>query len=153
SLKGVALTPLVTAVAYLLGAEAAFQVGTLSDRMFAPFWPPNIVLFCALLVVPPRRWWMIVAATFPVHVLADLRIGMPPDQQLLAFAANWLVAALNATLARWVLGELPWFGNLKKTALYILITAVASPAIAAFGGAFLRILGGGDIGHYPTFWA
>ena len=44
--------PLIAALAYYLGAEAAFFVGTLSDKIFAPFWPPNIVLFCALLLSP-----------------------------------------------------------------------------------------------------
>ena len=42
----------IVAIAYYLGAEIAFLIGTLSDRIFAPFWPPNIVLFCALLVTP-----------------------------------------------------------------------------------------------------
>lgn len=46
----------IVAIAYYLGAEIAFLIGTLSDRIFAPFWPPNIVLFCALLVTPPRQW-------------------------------------------------------------------------------------------------
>ena len=46
----------IVAIAYYLGAEIAFLIGTLSDRIFAPFWPPNIVLFCVLLVTPPRQW-------------------------------------------------------------------------------------------------
>ena len=50
--------PLLIAVAYYLGAEAAFYIGTLSDRIFAPFWPPNVVLLSALLLVPMRRWWI-----------------------------------------------------------------------------------------------
>ncbi|HET9220313.1 MAG TPA: hypothetical protein VFR18_25260, partial [Terriglobia bacterium] len=32
--------PLFVALAYYLGAQAAFAIGTLSDRIFAPFWPP-----------------------------------------------------------------------------------------------------------------
>ena len=35
--------PLIAAIAYLAGAESAFLVGTLSDRIFAPFWPPNVI--------------------------------------------------------------------------------------------------------------
>ena len=46
----------IVAIAYYLGAEIAFLIGTLSDKIFAPFWPPNIVLFCALLITPPRQW-------------------------------------------------------------------------------------------------
>src|SRR5215472_7917389 len=57
--------PILVALAYLLGAEAAFYIGTLSDRVFALFWPPNVVLFCALLIVPQRRSWLYTAAAFP----------------------------------------------------------------------------------------
>ena len=48
--------PLLVGMAYYLGAEAAFLIGTLSDKMFAPFWPPNSVLFCALALLPYQRW-------------------------------------------------------------------------------------------------
>src|SRR6266487_2649308 len=58
SLQGPALVALI----YFLGAEAAFYIGTLSDQIFALFWPPNVVLFCALLLVPRQRWWLYIAA-------------------------------------------------------------------------------------------
>ena len=80
--------PLIVALAYYLGAEAAFFVGTLSDKIFAPFWPPNIVLFCALLLSPYRRWWLFILAVFPAHVLAEVRVGMGAAQLLVAFATN-----------------------------------------------------------------
>src|SRR5215472_3536320 len=66
--------PLLVAVGYYLGAQAAFAVGTLSDRIFAPFWPPNIILFCALLLVPKRQWWVYIAAAFPAHFVAELTV-------------------------------------------------------------------------------
>jgi hypothetical protein len=40
--------PALAALIYFLGAEAAFYIGTLSDQIFALFWLPNVVLFCAL---------------------------------------------------------------------------------------------------------
>ena len=54
SLQGPALVALI----YFLGAEAAFYIGTLSDQIFALFWPPNVVLFCALLIAPDG--WLVV---------------------------------------------------------------------------------------------
>src|SRR5262245_38023405 len=134
--------PLVVAVIYYLGAEAAFAVGTLSDRIFAPFWPPNIVLFCTLLLVPKRQWWLYIAATFPAHAIAELAVGMPLAQLLVAFATNCAVAILNAVGVRWLLKHPPWFATLRSASIYILITAGIGPAIAAFGGAFVQILGG-----------
>src|SRR5215469_18458782 len=66
---------LFVSIAYYLGARAAFSIGTLSDRIFAPFWPPNVILFCALLLAPRRHWWVYIAAAFPAHVAAELRVG------------------------------------------------------------------------------
>jgi len=144
--------PFLVAVAYLIGAEIAFYIGTLSDKIFAPFWPPNIILFCALLLVPERRWWIFIAACFPAHVIAELQVGMPSGQMLVAFATNIAVALLNAFAVRRLLGDPPSLDDLRKASLYILITAALSPAVVALGGAFVPILGGGPLDKYWLFW-
>jgi signal transduction histidine kinase len=149
SLQGPALVALI----YFLGAEAAFYIGTLSDRIFALFWPPNVVLFCALLIVPQRRWWLYIAAAFPAHVVAELGVGMPAPQLLVAFATNCMVALLNAYGVRRFVGDPPWFGTFQKASLYIVIAAGVSPALSALGGAFVPILGGGALSNYWTYWA
>lgn len=145
--------PAMAGLFYLLGAESAFLIGTLSDRIFAPFWPPNIVLFCVFLLVPYERWWLYLVFIFPAHAIAEIGVGMPLSQLLVAFATNTAVAMLNATAARALIGPLPWFDSLRKAYLYIVITAAVSPMIAALGGAFVPILGGGNINQYWTFWA
>jgi len=145
--------PILLAFAYFLGAQIAFYIGTLSDQIFALFWPPNVILFCALLIVPQRSWWLYIAAAFPAHVLAELGVGMPVPQLLVAFATNCMVALLNAYAVRRFVGDGPWFGNWRKAALYIVITAGAGPAISALGGAFVPILGGGAFADYWIFWS
>jgi len=144
---------IVVAIAYYTGAEIAFWIGTLSDRIFAPFWPPNIVLFCALLITPPRQWWIYILAAFPAHVAAELRVGMPTGQLLVAFATNCAVAIINAFAVQRLLVEPPWFGSVRKATAYVFITAFLSPALCAFGGAFVQILGGGSIENYGLYWA
>jgi signal transduction histidine kinase len=144
--------PLFVALAYFLGAEAAFYIGTLSDQIFALFWPPNVILFCALLIVPRRVWWLYIAAAFPAHAVAELGVGMPVPQLLVAFATNCMVALSNAYAVRRFVGEPPWFGNLRKAFLYIVITAGVSPAVSALGGAFVPILGGGPFADYWVYW-
>jgi signal transduction histidine kinase/integral membrane sensor domain MASE1 len=144
---------LIVAIAYYLGAEIAFLIGTLSDRIFAPFWPPNIVLFCALLITPPRQWWIYIAAALPAHILAELRVGMPVPQLIVAFATNCLVSIANAFAVQRLMVEPPWFGTIRKTIIYVLITAFLSPAFCALGGAFVQILGGGSLEDYGLFWA
>jgi signal transduction histidine kinase len=145
--------PLIAAVAYYCGALAAFAIGTLSDRIFAPFWPPNVILFCALLLVPSRHWGVYIAAVFPAHVVAELHVGMPAGQMLVAFATNCMVALLNAFAVRRFLGGPPWLSNLRKASQYILATAVVCPAVSALGGAFVPILGGGSVENYWIYWA
>jgi PAS domain S-box-containing protein len=144
--------PAVVAILYYLGAEAAFFLGTLSDQIFAPFWPPNVVLFCALLLVPRQRWDIYVVAAFPAHVVAELSVGMTAPQLLVAFATNCLVAVLNVVAVQRFLRGPPWLGDLRNAALYLLLVALAGPALCAFGGAFVRILGGGPIGSYWLYW-
>jgi signal transduction histidine kinase len=149
---GAFASAILVGLAYYLGAQAAFYIGTLSDKIFAPFWPPNINLFCALLLVPERRWWHFIAAAFPAHVAAELQVGMPAHQLLVAFVTNCMVALLNAFAVRRLLGDPPWFGSLRKTGLYVLVTAGVSPAVSALGGAFVPILGGGAADRYWEFW-
>jgi PAS domain S-box-containing protein len=142
----------LVSAAYFIGAEAAFLIGTFSDRIFAPFWPPNVILFCALLLAPRRHWWVYIAAAFPAHVLAEAHVGMHAPQNLVAFATNGLVAVLSASILRTGLSEAPWLGSLRKAALYILIAAVVSPAISSLGGAFVPILSGGAADRYLEYW-
>jgi signal transduction histidine kinase len=146
------LVPAFVAIAYYLGALAAFKIGTLTDRIFAPFWPPNVVLFCALILVPKRRWWLYIAATFPAHALAEARVAMPAAQVLVAFATNCLVVTLNAWGVQRFLKEPPWFGTLRRASIYVLLTAGIGPAVAALGGAFVQILGEGSIYRYWAHW-
>lgn len=129
-------------VGYLFAAELAFLIGTLSDRIFAPFWPPNIVLLAALLLQPRQRVWLCVAAAFPAHAIAEMRIGMPVPQMVVAFATNVAVAVASAALIRKLLGQPPWFATLRKTAIYITVVGIACPAVVALGGAFVPLLGG-----------
>jgi signal transduction histidine kinase len=145
--------PLVVALTYYLGAQAAFLIGTLSDQIFALFWPPNVILFCALLFVSQRRWWLYIIAVFPAHVIAEHGVGMPVPQMLVAFVTNCMVALLNAYAVRRFVGDPPWFGSFQKATNYIVITAGLSPGLSAFGGAFVPILGGGGLENYWAFYA
>jgi signal transduction histidine kinase len=145
--------PILVALLYFIGAEAAFYIGTLSDQIFALFWPPNAILFCALLIVPERRWWAYVAAAFPAHIAAELTVGMPAPQFLVAFATNCLVVLPNAWAVRRFVGGPPWFGNWRAAVRYIVITAGIVPAVAALAGAFVPIMGGGALADYWMFWS
>src|SRR5262249_35167097 len=110
--------PVLIALAYFLGAQAAFLIGTLSDRIFAPFWPPNVILFCTFLLVPKRKWWLYMAAALPAHLIAEATVAMPILESLVAFASNCLVALLSAIGVLKFLKQPPWFGTLRSAGLF-----------------------------------
>lgn len=149
---GAIRAPVAVGLAYYLGAQAAFLIGTLSDNFFAPFWPPNTILFCALFMAPYRRWWLYVAWAIPAHVLAELQVEMPASQIIVAFATNCMLSMFSAYALRYIVGTASIFDNFHRTAIYIAVTVVAGPALVATLGAFVRIVEAGDFARYWTFW-
>jgi signal transduction histidine kinase len=144
------LAPFLVAIFYYLGAEAAFAIGTLTQQ-FAPFWPPNVVLFCALLIVPQRHWPVCIAAAFPAHVLAESGVAMPLPQLLAAFGSNVSVALLNALAVTRLLRGPAGLDTLRNASLYLLFAVIVNPAMVAVAAGFEPTLGGGDPEHYRQF--
>jgi len=145
-------TAVVIFIGYLIGADSAFFIGTLSDKIFAPLWPPNIVLMAALLLVPRDRAWLCIAASFPAHVLVEAGIGMPALPLLVAFGTNVAMAISSAEAIRLLLGAPPRLHTVRHIAIYIVSVGLVCPAVIAFGGASVRILAGGPIEQYFVFW-
>src|SRR5262249_62107751 len=59
----------------------------------------------------------------------------------------------TASAGRRFSGGPPGFGNWHKALLSIVITAAVGPAVAALGGAFVPIMGGGALADYWMFWS
>src|SRR5947207_359641 len=146
-----ALGPFLVAIFYYLGAEAAFAIGTLTQQ-FAPFWLPNVVLLCALLIVPRRHWPLYIAAAFPAHVLAERGVAMPLPQLLAAFGCNVSVALLNAIALSRILRDPVGLRSVRNASLYILVAVIVNPGIVALAAGFEPTLGDGDPQHYWQFW-
>jgi PAS domain S-box-containing protein len=146
-----ALGPVLAAIAYYLGAEAAFAIGTLTQQ-FAPFWPPNVVLLCALLITPRRHWPLYIVAAFPAHVLAERSVAMPLSQLLAAFGCNVSVALLNAIALNRLLRGPTWLRSLRNAFLYLLLAVIVNPALVAFAAGFEPTLGDGEPRQYWQFW-
>jgi len=144
--------PAITFIAYFIGAEAAFLIGTLSDAIFAPFWPPNMILFYVLLRTPYVDWWKILLAAFPAHIAVELQVGMDWPQLTVAFLTNCAVALFNAWALRWLLVGPPWLSTFRHALIFVIVAAAIGPALVAFLGAYVRIYGGGAAANYWTYW-
>lgn len=131
------------ALAYLLGAEFAFLVGVLS-WLFAPLWPPNSILLCALLMSPYRRWWQIIVAVLPVHLAAEANAGMALAPAVGAFFCNISFALGSAYgLRRFAKGP-PWLASLVGVRTYIILAALVVPGTVALMAALAGLLTGGS---------
>jgi signal transduction histidine kinase len=143
--------PLIAGAAYYVGGEAAFAIGTLTHQ-FAPFWPPNVVLLCALLLAPRRRWPLYIAAAFPAHFLVEGGVSMPFAQVGMAFLSNVLVAALSAAFLSRAPPDASWLGSLRNASVYILVAVIAVPAAVALVAGIEPLLSGGNPEEYGRFW-
>src|SRR5262249_11386877 len=77
----------------------AYRYGmSFSYETASPFWFPDSVLLCALLLVRPRRWWVFILAALPIRLLAPVSAGIPL-WFLLATYANDSIKGLIAAAA------------------------------------------------------
>jgi len=72
---------------YYLGAELGLAL-TSGPNPISALWPPNAILFAALLLTPAGQWWVVLVAAFAAHLLAELRGGIPVAMVLPWFVSN-----------------------------------------------------------------
>ena len=70
---------------YYVGAKVGFAL-TFLPNPISVLWPPNSILFAALLLVPANMWWVVIAAALPAHLLAELQVGVP-----VSMVVSWFV--------------------------------------------------------------
>ena len=99
------LRPLIAALlvstSYYLGAKIGFLL-TFSPHPVSTLWPPNSILFAALLLFPLRWWWLILLAAFPAHLATQLNADIP-----LTMILCWFVSNCSERLDRCVAAALP----------------------------------------------
>ena len=120
-----------------------------SQASASPFWFPDTVLLCALLVTQPRRWPLYILAALPIRLFSEVAHDIPTWFLVVTFLIDSAKGLLTAVgLRRFVgvplrLETVPQFGR------YLLIAVVTVPALGAFAGAAARYALGQD---YWTAW-
>ncbi|HEU5188890.1 MAG TPA: hypothetical protein VFX14_04300 [Methylomirabilota bacterium] len=80
-------------VAYRYGMSFA-QAGA------SPFWFPDSVLLCGLLLTRPGQWWLFIGVTLPIRVFSEVANGIPLWFLLATFAIDSVRGVLTATALR-----------------------------------------------------
>jgi PAS domain S-box-containing protein len=123
-------------IAYLL----AYRFGiSFTQQLAAPFWFPDSVLLCALLVSPAKTWWIYIAATLPVRLFLFVPSGTPLWFLLACVVNDSLKALLAAWLLRGVSRPPVWLESLRGFIRYFLVAVTLSPALSAAAGAMSRV--------------
>ena len=123
----------------------AYQLGmSFSEVTASPFWLPDSVLLCALLLAPRRWWWVFVLGALPVRLSLSAASGLPLWFLFGTFALDSAKGVVTALALRHFLPEPLRLSKVRDYAAYCLIAVALVPSAAAFAGAGMRSLLGHD---------
>jgi len=136
-------------LAYYAGARIGLAL-TFAPVPVSVLWPPNSLLFAALVLTPKRWWWAALAGALPAHLLAELQGGVPIEMVLCWFASNTAEAVLGAAIVL-RLSDARGLRTLRSAVAFCL-AAFLAPFVSSFLDAgFVRAVGWGDA-DFLTLW-
>ncbi len=119
----------------------AYSYGmSFSQESASPFWFPDSVLLCALLVTPPRRWGWYVMAALPIRLFSEVAQDIPLWFLIATFFIDSAKCLLAATLLRRFVGTPLRLESVPQFAWFVLYAVLLVPALGAFAGAGARYL-------------
>ena len=138
-----ATRPLWTVLLRLALFGVAFFVAyrlamSFSGEAAAPFWFPDAVLLCALLLNPPRTWWLFLLAPLPIRLLVSGSAGIPAWFLLATFVIDSVKCLLAATLLRRFLRNPARFDTSRDFGIFVSFAVLLVPMLAALAGAAVR---------------
>jgi two-component system sensor histidine kinase UhpB len=142
-------------VAFAVGYSLAFSAsehawGTLSVP--SPFWLPDSVLLCALLLTPEESWWIFIGAIWPLRLVIGAVPGTPLWFQLVATANDTLKALIAAWLLRQLIGRRVRLDTLSEFFVFLGVAAVAVPVVSALAAAPARYMLGNPLWRATYQW-
>ncbi len=135
--------PLWAVLPRLVLFEVAFFVAyrlamSFSGEATAPFWFPDAVLLCALLLNPPRTWWMFVLAPLPIRLFLSGGADIPDWFLVTMFVIDSVKSLLTATLLRRFLRNPARFDTSREFGIFVSFAVLLVPMLAALAGAAVR---------------
>jgi signal transduction histidine kinase len=124
-----AVAALSVSVAYFIGAKIGFAL-TFEPHPVSTLWPPNSIVFAALLLSPVRWWWFLIAAVFPAHVLVQLNANIPLPMMLCWYISNCTEGLISASIMRYLTKQVR-LDNSYHVGIFILV-AILGPFLSSF---------------------
>ena len=146
--------PVLAAATVGLSYYAGARIGL--SLTFMPFplsvlWPPNALLFAALLLAPVRWWWLLVLGALPAHLLAELEANIPLPMVLGWFASNVSEALIGALLMRRFAPVGSDLRTLRSVLMFFAATAIAALLSSFIDAGLVRLVGWGNADFW-TLW-
>ncbi len=132
-------------ILYAASYGVAYRFGmSFSQAAASPFWFPDSVLLCALLLTPVRSWWMYVLGALPIRLALSGNLQLPLWFFLDTFAIDSATGVVTALALRYWLPDALRLRSVRDFVIYCLVAVVSVPAVAALLGAGARYLLGHD---------
>jgi two-component system sensor histidine kinase UhpB len=122
-----------------------FLAVTLSEHVYgsvafpSPFWLPDSVLLCALLLTPRTEWWLFLLAVYPLRLLAGAPAGTPSWFQLLTISNDAVKGIAGAWLLQRLIGRRVRLDTLTEFLVFLGVAAVLMPTLSALAAAPGRV--------------
>jgi PAS domain S-box-containing protein len=142
----------VAAAMYFVGVEVGMAL-VFDPVPLSILWPPNALLFAALLLAPTRWWTLILACVLPVHLLAELQTGVDPTMALCWFVSNASEALIGAAFVRHFAGATAGFDTVRSTIVFCAGTVLAVFVSCFLDAAFVRLVQPSSAGYWKLWEA
>jgi signal transduction histidine kinase len=145
-----AIAALIVSIAYYVGAKIGFAL-TFQPYAVSTLWPPNAIVFAALLIFPKRWWWFLLLALIPAHLLVELNANVPQGMIVCWFISNCTEALIGASVLLYLTKGKVRFDITRNVAMFIVSVLVAVLLSSFLDSAFVRLNQFGNNSYWAVF--
>ena len=139
------------AISYWLSVKASEHLyGSL--RLPSPFWLPDSVLLCALLLWRREAWWALAVVALPVRLLAGAQDGTPQWFIVTSMLNDVSKAYFSAWLLQRLIRRPIQLDTLREFLIFVSVAAGLSPLLSALAGAATRSALGNPVLEATSRW-
>ena len=146
-------SPFHTAILVFLVATLSYFSAMLGSGMavpphnISPLWPTNAVVLVVLLAVPRRVWPILIATSYLVVDVVNVRHGVPIALSVWLVLGNVVEVLVAVVGVSYFFKSMPLLNRPKALAQYSLFAAILAPFAGAFFGALAA-----NKGSYWLHW-